>query len=119
VSHTELYIEGDLEKSVYKSRRVAVEIEIEKLKAATSVRTPAELRSLTGEIVEKLRLLANGTPQTKKTVIHTLVERLEISQRKIVRLVPTAKAAPFFTALMSVDVGVNPCDRRPLTAIAA
>jgi DNA invertase Pin-like site-specific DNA recombinase len=105
---TELYIEGDLEKSTYKSRRTVVETEIAKLKAATSVRTPAELRSLTGEIVDQLRLLQNGTPQTKKTVIHSLVERLEISQRKIVRLVPTAKAAPFFARLMSVDVGVKP-----------
>ena len=85
-----------------------METEIEKLKASTSVRTPGELRSLTGEIVDQLRLLANSTPQTKKMVIHNLVERLEISQRKIVRLVPTAIAAPFFTALMSVDVGVKP-----------
>jgi hypothetical protein len=77
-------------------------------KAATSVRTPAELRSLTGEIVGQLRLLSNGTPQTKKTVIHNLIERLEISQRKFVRLVPTVKAAPFFGRLMSVDVGVKP-----------
>jgi hypothetical protein len=93
---TELYIEGDLEKLIYKNRRATVETEIEKLKAATSLKTPVELRSLTGEIVEKLRLLANGTPQTKKTVIHSLVERLEISQRKIVRLVPTPHFAPFF-----------------------
>ncbi len=105
---TELYIEGDLDKAIYKSRRAVVEAEIVKLQAVTSVRTSAELRSLTDDIVDQLSLLPNGTPQTKKRVIHNLVERLEISQRKVVRLVPTPQAAPFFISLMYVDVGVKP-----------
>ena len=104
---TELYIEGDLDKATYRSRRAVVGAEIAKLQAATSIRTRADLRSLTDEIIEQLGLLPNGSPQTKKSVIHRLVERLEISQRKIVRLVPTAKVAPFFTSLMSVDIGVK------------
>jgi hypothetical protein len=104
---TELYIEGDSEKTTYKSRRAVVEAEIVKLQATTSVRTPADLRSLTDEVIGQLKQPPNGSPQAKKSVIHNLVKRLEISQRKTVRLVPTPQAAPFFTNLMDVDVGVT------------
>ena len=104
---TELYIEGDLDKASYKSRRAVVEAEIAKLHATASIRTPADLRSLTDEVIEQLGQLPSGSPQTKKSVIHNLVERLEISQRKIVRLVATPQVAPFFTNLMYVDVGVK------------
>jgi len=105
---TELYIEGDLDKEAYKSRRAVVETEIVELQATTSARTPSDLRSLTHQIVGQLRQLSSTNPQTQKTIIHNLIERLEISQREIVRLTPTPKAAPFFSNLMYVERMVNP-----------
>ena len=52
---TELYIEGDLDKVTYKSRRAVVEAEMAKLKATTSIENTADLRLLTSAAILILR----------------------------------------------------------------
>jgi DNA invertase Pin-like site-specific DNA recombinase len=94
-----LYIEGDIGWSAYQSRKAIIDSEIAKESAKTKVQIPHNLRDVAAQVIDNLAQIDGSTPQTQKTLVHSLVKRLDITHRQISKLIPTDWASPFFFSL--------------------
>jgi hypothetical protein len=93
----DLYLNGDIDRGRYRNRKVEIDQTIARfeddLYAASQT---LNFKHVIHRITSTLNQLSDATPETKKTLVNSVIERLEIGGGEIVHLMPRPWAKPFF-----------------------
>lgn len=93
----DLYLDEDIDKSRYLQRKAEIDqivAELEdKLYAATQTLNFSQVLT---RMTSTLKQLPEAPPETKKTVIDSMIERLDVGGGKVIRLTPRPWARSFF-----------------------
>ncbi len=96
---TELYIDGHIERTKYNARRAELHAHIEALQQKSAsmpnTDTNALLQSV-DRLTDNLSQLANAPPATQKDIIRSMIERIEVTDKQINRIVYQPWCRVFF-----------------------
>ena len=95
----ELYLEGDLDKEKYRSRKAAFDAQSAQLEQLRGAAT-REIDAIIDQISTIGGLIAKGAPKQRKDALAAMFERIEVDHRgEITRLAPREWAKPLFDNL--------------------
>ncbi|MCB0168465.1 MAG: zinc ribbon domain-containing protein [Anaerolineae bacterium] len=95
----DLYQTGVITKDQLIARKAPLDSEIDELKnrvEITSLGTLADVEAIVSEVVDSLGKLHEASPELQKTILHSLIERIDIAGQRVTGITPLPWAKPFF-----------------------
>ncbi len=92
----DLLLSEDITKEEYHTRREAVERKLVELQESLPAAAADEFEEAMWAALDMLRDLEELEPKQQKEIIHTMLERIEVRDRHVSRIIPKPWARPFF-----------------------